>query len=539
MASGASRLDGLGRGVFDLVVVGGGITGCGIAREAALRGLAVALVEQVDFGSGTSSRSSRLIHGGVRYLEHGHLRLVFEASTERRRLLRVAPHLVRPLEFTWPVYKGARVPLWKLAAGLTLYDVLALFRNVGRHRRLKADAIIREQPALRRDGLIGGATYYDACTDDARLTLAVAMDARDRGATVANYVRAVGLVIENGRAAGVDVHDEISGETRRISARVIVNAAGPWSDEFRRLEGPVTAPKVRGSKGVHIAVPSGRIGNNGAFTLLSPTDGRVMFILPHGAHTIVGTTDTFTSVSPDEIRASEGDVAYLLASANSFFPDARLTSDDVIAAWAGIRPLAATNSGDSVSASREHAIAVTPAGVVTITGGKLTTFRVMAAQTVDAALKQLGRSAPASGSEDAPLGWDLSMNRGDVIDEAARETGDPALGTHLVSSYGVAWRAVWRAISTEPDGTVMIDAALPYRLGELIYSCRAEMAHTLSDLLMRRTRIAFEMRDHGRQVASRIAIAVAPALGWSAAGIAAERERYEADVARTFTIDPT
>src|SRR3954465_2147078 len=193
-----SRLASIDDAPFDLVVVGGGVTGCGIAREAVLRGLRVALLERSDFASGTSSRSSRLIHGGVRYLEHGHLKLVFEASAERRHLLRLAPHLVQPLEFTWPVYRGARVPRWKLAAGLTLYDLLAFFRNVGRHRRLSADAVRRAQPTLRRDGLVGGATYFDACTNDARLTLALALDAEERGATILNYASAVAFSKRNG-----------------------------------------------------------------------------------------------------------------------------------------------------------------------------------------------------------------------------------------------------------------------------------------------------------------------------------------------------
>lgn len=535
----AERLAGVSDRPFDMIVIGGGITGCGIAREATLRGLSVALLEKDDFAGGTSSRSSRLIHGGVRYLEHGHFRLVFEASAERRRLLRLAPHLVRPLEFTWPVYAGARVPMWRLLAGLTLYDLLALFRNVGRHRRLNADAIRREQPALRPDGLVGGATYYDACTDDARLALAVAMDARARGAVMMNHVLVTGLITESGRVTGVEACDDLSGATERLAAGVVVNATGPWSDALRQLEGPSTSTNIRGSKGAHIAVLRDRIDNNGALTLLSPDDGRVMFILPHGTHTIIGTTDTFTAVSPDEIRANEADVAYLLGAANAFFPSARLSRDDVIAAWAGIRPLAAVDTGDSVAASREHAIAVTPSGVVTITGGKLTTFRVMAADTVAVALRQLGRSAPRSRSESTPLAWDLTKSRESVIDDATEATGNASLALHLVASYGNDWPAAWGAILSEPGGGERIDPALPYRLGELRYACRAEMAYTLADLLIRRTRIAFETRDHGSSIAPRVAVHVAPLLGWTAAAIAAEIERYERQITRIFTVDPT
>src|SRR3954468_251140 len=236
----------------DMIVVGGGITGCGIARDAAVRGLRVVLLEMNDFASGTSSRSSRLIHGGVRYLEHGYLHLVFEASAERRRLLRLAPPPVRPLKITSAAYRGARVRLWKVVAGLTLYDLLALFRNVGRHRVLSAGWMRRDQPAVRSEGLVGGATYYDAATDDTRLTLAVAMDARDRGAVMLNHTKVEQLVIEHDVACGVEARDVLTGNPVTLRAPMIVNAAGPWSDAIRSLEGVPQRSNVRGSKGVHI-----------------------------------------------------------------------------------------------------------------------------------------------------------------------------------------------------------------------------------------------------------------------------------------------
>ncbi|HEY9225038.1 MAG TPA: FAD-dependent oxidoreductase, partial [Gemmatimonadaceae bacterium] len=232
---------------FDLLVIGGGITGCGIARDAALRGLTVALVEKDDFASGTSSRSSRLIHGGVRYLEHGHLHLVFESSAERRRLLRLAPHLVRPLEFTWPVYAGARIPRWKLGAGLMLYDALAMFRNVGRHRRLSRRAVLEHEPALRSEGLCGGASYYDAATDDARLTLANALGAAEVGAVALNHCVVVEQATADGRVTGAIVEDRLTGKRTIVHARAVVSATGPW------------ASATRGSKGAHIAVPRDRV----------------------------------------------------------------------------------------------------------------------------------------------------------------------------------------------------------------------------------------------------------------------------------------
>jgi glycerol-3-phosphate dehydrogenase len=430
--------------VVDILVVGGGVTGAGIARDAAMRGMAVALVEKGDFASGTSSRSSRLVHGGVRYLEHGHLRLVFEASAERRRLLRLAPHLVRPLQFTWPVYAGHRLPVWKLAAGLTLYDALAMFRNVARHKRLRAEGVLAEEPHLAGPGLRGGVRYFDAATNDARLALANAIDAQRLGAVTLNHTALTGTSLAPDGLRVARIEDVLTGDRLEVRAQVVVNATGPWSDAVGRMLDPDSAAHgdhVQGSKGAHIAVPRERVGNRHAIVLLHPRDGRVLFTLPAGRHTIVGTTDTFTSLSPDEIRASESDVAYLLEAANAYFPDARLTRADVVAAWAGIRPLMPT-TGSSVAASREHRI-TRGARTVTITGGKLTTYRVMAAQVVDAARELLGMPRLRAATGNAPL---------------------PPVGT--------------------------------------------EFACTLGDHLIRRSPVAFETRDNGRAEARRLAAAL-------------------------------
>jgi glycerol-3-phosphate dehydrogenase len=537
------QINSLRRDEFDLLVIGGGITGCGIARDAALRGLRVALVEKDDFASGTSSRSSRLIHGGLRYLEHGYLHLVFEASNERRRLLRLAPHLVRPLEFLWPVYAGARVPQWKLNAGLTLYDALALFRNVGTHRRLSARQIATREPDLKRDGLVGGARYFDAATDDARLTLANAIGAREAGAVVLNHVRVRELIIEAGVARGARVEDVLAGEHLETRAKVIVNATGPWSNEMRRLDeggdARASAAGVRGSKGVHVAVARDRVGNHGALTLLAPNDGRVMFILPSGRQTIVGTTDTFTDAPPDEVRASERDVAYLLGAANTFFPGAHLLRSDVISAWAGIRPLIAggAEAADPGNASREHAIAESGHGVVSITGGKLTTFRVMAAEVVDVVLSRLGKRTlrqPPTNNAALP-GGDLAYID-EAIAAAERATADAELAAHLVHSYGGRWSAAAACIAA-PGGAERL-ASSRYTIGEMRYVVQHELAYTLADMLLRRTHLAFETRDHGRDSAERVASAVRDILGWSDSDVATQLEAYARDVDRIFAIDP-
>ncbi|HEX4683835.1 MAG TPA: glycerol-3-phosphate dehydrogenase [Gemmatimonadaceae bacterium] len=530
----ADRLDALRGRAFDLLVVGGGITGCGIARDAALRGLSVALVEKDDFASGTSSRSSRLVHGGVRYLEHGHLHLVFESSAERRRLLRLAPHLVRPLQFTWPVYSGARIPRWKLGAGLMLYDTLALFRNVGRHRRLSARRVLANEPALSADGLKGGASYFDAATNDARLTLANAIAAAEAGAIVRNYAMVTQLTRAAGRLGGAVVQDTRGNEAVEVRAAVVVNATGPWSDRLQSLDDAGHQPTVRGSKGVHIAVARERIDNRHALTLLSPRDGRVLFALPGGPTAIIGTTDTYTSEGPDDVRATRADVEYLLDSANTFFPNARLTCEDVIASWAGIRPLLPTASNTPGSASREHAISTSASGLVTITGGKLTTYRVMAAQVVDAVMARLGRPSGHHPTEDTPLPGGDFRSYDDLVGEIVRTTNDLDLATRLADSYGSRWRAVWNAI--EADGRERLDDSLPYTIGEMRYAARSELALTLGDLLIRRTHLAFETRDHGTGVASRVAEAVAPLLGWSAEEQRRAVEEYGMEVERIFGV---
>lgn len=498
----AQRLASLGDREFDLLVIGGGITGAGIARDAARRGLVVALVEQDDFAGGTSSRSSRLIHGGVRYLEHGYLGLVFEASRERRALLQLAPHIVRPLRFTWPVYRGARVPRWKLAAALTLYDALSLFRNVGRHKRLNAREVLAAEPALAVDQLRGGATYWDASTDDARLTLANVIDADLHSATVVNHaeVTLLSYASATGPVEGAIVHDRIGGADIPVRARLVLSAAGPWTDEIMRLEDPTATPAVRGTKGVHVSVPAERVGNVGAVTMTSPDDGRVMFTLPSGTHTIIGTTDTATSAHPEQVRASRADVRYLLSACNRFFPAAKLTEGDVVAAWAGIRPLvAAGNAGDPSSASREHAISRSPRGVLTITGGKLTTYRAMAEQCVDEAIKVLGLKARKCDTSTAPLPGHRPE---------------------------------------EQPNDLRLLPELPWRDSDVDQAVRAEFAETVADVLMRRTTLAYETPDQGRSAAPIVAAQMGKRLGWTEVGIRHAVEEYEREAERVFTIDP-
>jgi glycerol-3-phosphate dehydrogenase len=545
-ASRAERLLALSSQTFDVLVIGGGVTGCGIARDAALRGLRVALIEREDFASGTSSRSSRLVHGGVRYLEHGHLGLVFESSIERYRLLRLAPHLVRPLAFIWPTYKGARLPRWKLAVGLKLYDALALFRNVRASRALSKQDVQHTLPGINPDKLTGGARYYDAATDDARLTLANALAASESGAIVLNHASVRGLLLEEGQARGATVHDALSGQTLSVRARVVVSATGPWSDEIRKLDAPSGAaqgPAVRGSKGVHIAVPRARLPtpHDTALTVLSGVDGRVMFILPAEHHTLIGTTETVTHAHPSEVRASVADVDYLLASANGFFPDARLVREDVVSAWAGIRPLVASayGGGDANSASREHAIHKSPSGVLGISGGKLTTFRVMASDMVNAVQKALGvpRHKALTGTLPLPGGEFTSFD--DEVAAARADVGRDDVARHLVRAYGRRWRLVWELTRERPELAEPLVPGLPYVRAEALHGVTHEFVHTLDDLLVRRLKVAFETRDLGRAAARVAAADMAPLLHWSPEDIERQLADYSQHMERLFGIEPT
>ncbi|HLG04987.1 MAG TPA: glycerol-3-phosphate dehydrogenase/oxidase, partial [Gemmatimonadales bacterium] len=385
-----ATLQDLGNGRHDILVIGGGITGAGIARDAALRGLSVALVDAGDFGSGTSSRSSRLIHGGLRYLEQRRFRLVSESLRERSLLQRLAPHLVRPIEFILPFFRGDRVPGWKIRLGLRLYDLLAGTGNVRRHDNLGKRALRELEPLMRERGLTGGARYFDAQCDDARLTVAVMRAAASAGARVANYVRAVRLLEEEGRIVGAALRDELTGATGEATARLVINATGPWTDAVRRLEDPAAKPILRLTKGSHVQVPQARIGHRHAILFASPIDRRPLFILPWGDWTYLGTTDVETDESPDAALPSEEEVIYLLRSANFLYPEAHLGTEDVVATWSGLRPLLAAEPGTPVTkVSREHRIVRGPGGMLTIAGGKLTTFRRMAEEVVNRATREL------------------------------------------------------------------------------------------------------------------------------------------------------
>ena len=504
----------------DLLVIGGGITGAGIARDAALRGFRIALVDKGDFGAGTSSHSSRLIHGGIRYLEQRDFRLVFEASRERRVLLRIAPHLVRPLPFLFPVYRGARVPAWKLRAGMWLYDLLAAFRNVKTHRWLNPKQVRRAEPALKDRGLSGAALYWDAQTDDARLVLATMRSAARAGAQVANYAEVMSLLKPDGRVRGAVVRDVLSGETRTVRALVVVNAGGPWVDGLRRMDDPTALPLLRPTKGAHVAVPRRRIGNERAITLFSAIDGRVMFVLPLGELSYIGTTDTDADASPDALRVTADDVTYLLRSANAAFPDAHLAPNDVVSVWAGLRPLLQQDAAAAPSqVSREHRVVESAQGLITIAGGKLTTYRVMARDVVDRVAARLheldGRPvAPRPPTDRLPLPGGEAAELEVVLESARARAVPDATARHLVASYGSETPAILNLVERDRGLGDPIAPGRPEIWAEVAHAVEREMALRIQDVLIRRLHLFYEYAEQGTAVAAPVAQRMKKLLGW-------------------------
>ncbi len=537
---------------FDLLVIGGGINGAGIARDAAMRGLTVAVVEQGDFASGTSSKSSKLIHGGLRYLENYEFALVLEASRERDRLRRhLAPHLVQPMPFVLPIFRGDPVGRLRLTAGLWVYDGLAAFRNIQRHRSWGRTATLRAEPQLRQPGLRGSLHYYDCWTDDARLTLETMLAAVASGAVVCNYLGAAALLRDDGQLSGVRVVDRLSGESFTIRARQIVNAAGPWLDAVRRLDEPDAAPVLRLTKGVHIVVPRDRVGNVNAIVLRAPRDGRVMFAIPWEDQVLVGTTDTDYDGDPAAVAADADDVRYLLDAVNHYFPAAQLAERDVIGAYAGLRPLVAPTDDAATpsSTSREEQMFESASGLLSLGGGKLTTYRRVAERVVDRVVERLRAAQPdrrfgpcRTGTVPLPGANFEGAERGGFRGFAKRVRAnapadvDSATVAHLVHRYGAAAPELIARASSDPDSGRRLVGSLPYVRAEVAYGAAVEMAVTLDDILRRRVPLSFRDRDAGLGVSDDVAALLRATLGWTAeetaAAVAAYRDGVERERAR-------
>jgi glycerol-3-phosphate dehydrogenase len=483
-------------GTFDLLVLGGGITGGGVALDAALRGLRVALIDKGDFASGTSSASSKLVHGGLRYLESAAFGLVYEALHERRQLLENAPHVVRPLRFVLPFYRGARLPPWKWRAGLTLYDLLAGQGNIRRSRPLSARQIAHAYPGLRTRGLLGGAAYFDAQMDDARLCLEVVRSAALVGACVCNYVEAVELPASAGGVHAVRAVDRAGGGELLVRARQVLNATGPWVDAVCRLAGDPSGPKLEPTKGVHVLAPSRDLDS--AFLLLHPADGRVFFVIPWMGKTLLGTTDTFSTAGPDALRVEPADVEYLLAGFNHYF-EPGLRPEGLCGRFAGLRPLIRSRPGQPSSLSREFRLFAGPSGLLSVAGGKYTTYRHMAETVTDEVLRRLGRKAacrtqhfPLDGAPRqpwarfAPAAAALLRERYRLSPESAR---------HLVDRYGRHAEDVAAYLDGAPGRAAPIVEGEPDLEAELPYQREHEMALYRADHLLRRTRLGLFRPD--------------------------------------------
>ena len=521
---------------FDVLVIGGGITGAGVALDAAARGYSVALVEKADFASGTSSKSTKLVHGGIRYLPNFDFGLVHEALAERRFLLQNAPFLVHPIGFVLPIYKGDRHPVGMpfatpsgiglsqlLGTGLWLYDMLAGRYNFKHHRHLSRETVLRIAPTLLREGLQEGYIYYDAQTNDARLTMAVMHTAAHFGAVITNYTEVTAFISDERQLRGAHLRDNLSGEIIDVYACHIVNATGIFAEQVEDLTGAQPQMQIEPSKGVHLVLSREtlQIGKE-AIVLPETDDKRILFIVPWESRVIFGTTDT-GSGPLDHPTATHADIEYLLKYLNRYLT-VKVGREDIISTYAGYRPLIRprTNNASTAKLSRTHTVLESPTGLVSIVGGKLTTYRRMAQDTIDILNKRDGRkithptkSLLLQGNTDWPEAKFELRKKGATLGLSA------GIMEHLGQSYGSEASKILALIADDPTLARQLIDDLPYIAAEVIYGCRAEMAMTLDDMLARRTSIALQDKRHGLGIVDEVASLMAREHNWSLA----EQER--------------
>jgi glycerol-3-phosphate dehydrogenase len=514
---------------LDVVVVGGGVVGAGCALDAATRGLSVGLLEARDWASGTSSRSSKLVHGGLRYLEMLDFGLVREALRERGLLLgRLAPHLVRPVPFLYPLTHRA----WErpyVGAGLALYDAMAAGAGHGgglpRHRHLTRRAALRVAPSLRADALVGAVQYHDAQVDDARHTVTVVRSAAAYGARCAARARVTGFLREGERVTGVRVRDLETDTEIEVRAQQVVNATGVWTDDTQAMVGERGQIHVRASKGIHLVVPRDRIHSSSGLILRTETS--VLFVIPWGRHWVIGTTDTAWDLDKAHPAASSRDIDYLLGRVNEVLTTP-LTREDVEGVYAGLRPLLTGESDETSRLSREHVVAHPVPGLVMVAGGKYTTYRVMAADAVDAVAHGLARKVPPSCTDRVPLlgaeGYPARWNQRGVL--AARSGLHVAWIEHLLHRYGSLVDQVLALLADDPDLGRPLEGAEDYLRAEVAYAVTHEGARHLDDVLTRRTRVSIETFDRGAAAARPAARLMAGPLGWSDHQVEVEVEHY-------------
>ncbi|WP_067896825.1 glycerol-3-phosphate dehydrogenase/oxidase [Nocardia vaccinii] len=534
----ADALASLAADEVDVLVIGGGVVGAGAALDAASRGLTTVLVEARDFAAGTSSRSSKLIHGGLRYLEQLDFALVREALRERGLLLnKLAPHLVHPVSFLFPLQHHWERPY--IGAGVALYDTLGGARALPMHRHLSRSRALGLAPALREDAMVGAIRYFDAQVDDARHTMTLARTAARHGATVLTRARVTSLLREQERVVGAVVTDRESGREYPVRARRVISATGVWTDEMNAMTGVDFPFHVRMSKGVHILVPRERLDLGTG--LIMKTEKSVLFVIPWREHWIIGTTDTDWSLDKNHPVASAADVRYILDHINSILREP-LSNADIVGTYAGLRPLLSGTSSSTAKLSREHAVAEPVPGLFVIAGGKYTTYRVMAADVIDAAVAGFGRGVARSVTADLPiLGAAGYHELLEDIDSVAQRAGlSVAAAAHLVSRYGSLATELFAMIDREPE----LGMPLPgteYLGAEAVYAVTHEGALHLDDILTRRTRISIEVADRGLAAAATVADLVAGQLGWDETTknreLAHYRDRVNAELAANAAAD--
>lgn len=513
---------------FDLLVIGGGITGAGIALDAEARGLKTALIEKRDFGAGTSSRSTKLIHGGLRYLENLEFGLVREGLKERSVLSRIAPHLAVPFPFLIPIYSDSRRnydhPL-KMRAGLILYDLLAGQYRFGRHRRLSREEALEYAPQLERDGLNGAFLYYDGLTNDSRLVIEIVKAAYDLGAAIVNHTEAIGFPKRaGGKIGGARIRDLTTSDEAEIRARVTINATGVWVDDVVRLDGQRSLTKsIRPSKGIHLTVSTERLKVTGSWLIPSLTGHRFYFVVPWEGRVNIGTTDTDYYGPKDSPRAEVDEVAEILNAINSYFPDAQLGPEDIISSWAGLRPLISEPGAMNTSEiSRKEEIFESRDGLISISGGKLTTYRLMAERAVDLAARRLRERfdivATDARTGDLPVSGGIHP-RADLEDFAAilaeNEKLSPVVARHLVFSYGSNYHQLVDLMHEDEGLKKPLVDGLPVLRAEVVYAVRYESALTPADVLTRRTRLALIAGSKILDCLETVADLMARELNWT------------------------
>lgn len=528
---------------FDLLVIGGGITGVGSAQDAAARGLKVALVERGDYAIGTSSRSSKLIHGGLRYLAQGDFRVTYESCAERALLQELAPHLVKSISFLIPVYRWGHG--LQLSIGLWLYDFISQLKQSRFHQRVGIPRAKKFAEQLDTTGMQFAFIYYDCKTNDSRLVMEVAKSAASYGAVMCNHTEVVGLIKDGKTIVGARAKDLISGREIEIRAKVVLNATGVWLDGLRRIDEASATQKVRPAKGVHILIPRSRIATESALLFESgANDGRSIFFIPWYEGIIIGTTDTDYKGDINFPHATKEDIKYILSAVQKVFPTAKLTEDDILSSYAGLRPLIDEGGKSTKDISRDHKIFDSASGLISIAGGKLTTYRRMAIHVVDQILirlKSLGLYKPLTSPSTDHI-YLSGFHKHITLEEAtahtlaqAKRIGlDTEIAQHFVDDYGANSEEIFAILAEQPSLSARLVPTLPFIQAEVIHAVRFEQAADLDDFLVRRTRIAYLTKDQGAGCASKVAHLMGAELGWSEKEIDAVIKKYQATTSAQY-----